>query len=99
MLESIWSVGFENGSVSSLTGSVGSSKDWEFKSIFSEQVRSWSSDFILWVQDDSSNDGNSVWWGSVVTSHFLMQLTDGSVQSSVSVLFIHVMNSGSGLIF
>ncbi len=37
--------------------------------------------------------------GSVVTSHFLMQLTDGSVQGDVSVLFIHVMNSGSGLIF
>ena len=35
----------------------------------------------------------------MVTSHFLMQLTHGSVEVSVSVLFIHVVNSGSGLIF
>ena len=35
----------------------------------------------------------------MVTSHFLVQLTHGAVQVGVSVLFIHVMNSGSGLIF
>ena len=34
----------------------------------------------------------------MVTGHFLVQLTDGSVQGSVSVLLVHVVNSGSGLI-
>ena len=99
MLESVWSVGFEDSSVSGLTGSVAGSEDGELKSVFSEQVGSWSSDFVFCVKHDCSDDGNGVWWCSVVTSHFLVQLTHGAVQVGVSVLFIHVMNSGSGLIF
>ena len=57
-----------------------------------------SSDFIFGVKNDGSNDGDSVLRGSVVTSHFSVKLTDGSIQSNISVLFVHVMNSGSWLI-
>ena len=35
----------------------------------------------------------------MVTGHFLMQLTDGSVEVGISVLLVHVVDSGSGLIF
>lgn len=38
LLECIWSVGLEHLSVSALTGSVGSSENWELKTVFSEQV-------------------------------------------------------------
>lgn len=56
LLESVGSVGFENSSVSALTGSTGGSEDGEFETVFSEQVRSGSSDFILTVENDGSND-------------------------------------------
>ncbi len=35
----------------------------------------------------------------MVTGHFLVQLTDSSVQGNISVLLIHVVDSSSGLIF
>ena len=35
----------------------------------------------------------------MVTGHFLVQLTDGSVQRDISVLLVHVVDSSSGLIF
>jgi len=34
----------------------------------------------------------------VVTTHFHVQLADGSIQGNVSVLFVHVVVAGSGLI-
>ena len=34
----------------------------------------------------------------MVTSHFCVKLTDGPVDRDVSVLFIHIVVSGSGLI-
>ena len=98
LLESVWSVGLEDGSVFSLTGSVSSSQDGESETVFSVQVWFWSSDLILWIENDSSDDWDGIGWGSVVTSHFLMKLTDGSVQGSISVFLVHVMDSGSWLI-
>lgn len=47
LFESVWSVCFEHSSVSALARSIGCSKYWELKAVFSEQVRSWSSDFVL----------------------------------------------------
>jgi hypothetical protein len=82
-----------------LTGSAGSSENWELKTVFSEQVWLGSSDFVLGVKNDCSDDWNCVGWGSVVTGHFLVQLTDSSVQGNISVLLIHVVDSSSGLIF
>lgn len=35
----------------------------------------------------------------MVTGHFLVQLTNSSVQGGVSVFLVHVVNSSSGLIF
>ena len=60
LLESVWPVGLENCSVSSLARSLSSSQNGESKSVLSEQVRSWSSDLVFAVQNDSSDDGNSV---------------------------------------
>ena len=99
MLEGVGSVGLEHGSVSALTGSTDVSQNWELKAVLSEQVGSWSSDFVLSVQNYGSDDWNGIGWGSVVTGHFLVQLTHGSVQGGVSVLLVHVMDSGSWLIF
>lgn len=60
MLESVWSVGFEDGFVSVLTGSVGGSKDGELKAVFSEKVGSGSSDLVLSAENDGSDDRNGV---------------------------------------
>jgi hypothetical protein len=38
LLEGVGSVGLEHLSVSALTGSAGSSENWELKTVFSEQV-------------------------------------------------------------
>ena len=35
----------------------------------------------------------------MVTGHFLVQLADGSVEVSISVLLVHVVDTSSGLIF
>ena len=35
----------------------------------------------------------------MVSAHLHMELTDSSVQTGVSVLFVHVVDAGSGLIF
>jgi len=35
---------------------------------------------------------------SVITTHFHVELTDGSIQRDISVLFVHVVVACSGLI-
>jgi hypothetical protein len=56
LLEGVGSVGLEHGSVSALTGSTDVSQNWELKAVLSEQVGSWSSDFVLSVQNHGSDD-------------------------------------------
>ena len=56
MLEGVWSVGLEDSLVSGLAGSVGSSENWELEAVFSDQVGSWSSDFVLSIENDGSDD-------------------------------------------
>ncbi len=98
MFESVWSVGLEDLLVSVLTGSVGGPQNRESQTVLSEQVGLWPPDLVLSRQDHCSDNRNGVRMCSVVTSHFLVQLTHGSVQADVSVLFVHVVDSCPGLI-
>jgi hypothetical protein len=47
------------------------------------------------MEDGSSDDGNGVGRGTMVSSHFCVELTDSAVQGDISVLLIHVVVSGS----
>ncbi len=96
--ESSWLGGLEDSSVSLVAGSGDSPEDGELEAVASEKVRFGSSDVILLGEDSGSDDRDGVSGGSVVTSHFHMKLTDSTVEGDVSVLFIHVVNSSSGLI-
>lgn len=96
--ESSWLGGLENSSVSLVAGSGDSSEDGELDFAVSEEVRFGSSDVVFLGEDSGSDDRDGVSGGSVVTSHFHMKLADSAVEGDVSVLFIHVVNSGSGLI-
>ncbi len=60
LTECVGSGGSEDSSVSSLTGTNDSTKNWEFNLRITILDASWSSDLILLVQDGSSDDGNSV---------------------------------------
>lgn len=90
--------GFEDSSVSLVAGSGDSSEDGELDVVLPEQVGLGSSDVVLLVEDGSSDDGDGVPGGSVVTGHFHVELADSSIERDVSVLLVHVVNSGSGLI-
>ena len=98
LAEGIWSVSFENISVSFLTCTDNSSENWKFDFIISVEAGSGSSDLALLVEDCSSDDGDCVRWGSVVTGHLCVELTDCTVQRHISVLFIHIVVSGSWFI-
>lgn len=98
MSKSSWFCSLEDWSVSSVAGSGDSSCDGEFEAILSEKVRFRSSDVIFLVKDCSSNNRNGVSWGSVITSHIHVKLTDSTVKWNISVLFIHVVDSSSWLI-
>ena len=74
------------------------SSDWEFEAIFSEEVRSGSSDIVFLMKYCCSNNRNGVSGSSVITSHIHMKLTDSTIERNVSVLFIHVVDTSSGLI-
>lgn len=96
--ESSWLSGLENSSVSLVAGSWDGPEDGELNIVVSEEVRFGSSDVVFLAKNSGSDDGDGVSGGSVVTSHFHMKLTDSTVKGDVSVLFIHVVDSSSGLI-
>eukprot|EP00178_Gracilaria_changii_P021125 TRINITY_DN6286_c0_g1_i1.p1 TRINITY_DN6286_c0_g1~~TRINITY_DN6286_c0_g1_i1.p1 ORF type:complete len:134 (-),score=8.48 TRINITY_DN6286_c0_g1_i1:79-480(-) len=61
-------------------------------------MRFGSSDIVFASKNCSSDNRDSVSRGSVVACHFHVELTDCTIQRNISVFFVHVMNSGSGLI-
>ena len=63
-----------------------------------ELVTSGSANLILVVQDCSLDDRDGVMGSPMITSHLSMELTDCSIQRYISVLFVHIVISGSGLI-
>lgn len=98
LTEGIWSVCFENISVSFLTCTNNCSENWKFDFIISVLNWSGSSNLALLVKNCSSDDGNCIWWGSVITSHFCVELTDCTIKRYISVLFIHIVVSCSWFI-
>ena len=96
--ESSWLGGLEDSSVSLVAGSGDSPEDGELDFAVSVEVRFGSSDVVFLGEDSGSDDRDGVSGGSVVTSHFHVKLADSTVEGDVSVLFIHVVDSSSGLI-
>ena len=90
--------GFENSSVSFVAGPGDSPEDGELDFVVPVQVRIGSSDVVLLGEHCSSDDGNSVTGGSVITGHIHVELADGSVEGDISVFLVHVVDSGSGLV-
>lgn len=64
----------------------------------SELDASGPSDLSLFIEDSSSDDGNGVGRGAVVSGHFCVELADCTVQGHISVFLVHVVVSSSGLI-
>ena len=92
-MECIWSGGSEDASVSSLTGTVGSPEDGKPDLVVSELDAPRPSDFVLLVEDCSSDDGNGVRRGTMVPSHFSVELANSTIQGNISVFLIHVVVS------
>lgn len=97
-MEGVGSVGLENGTIAPVTGSGDSSEDGELELGVTELDGLGSSDLLLLVEDDGLDDGDGVGGCSVVTGHFSVKLTDGSVEGHVSELLVHVVVSSSGLV-
>lgn len=98
LTECVRSGGSEYSSVSSLTGTDDSTKNWEFNLRITILNASWSSDLILLGQDGSSDDGNGVGGGTMISSHFSMELAYSTIKWNISVLLIHVVVSSSRFI-
>ena len=98
MLKGIGSVSFEDGTVFLGAGSGYASDDGELEGVLPQQVALGSADVVLLVENGSADDGDGVLGGSVVAGHLHVQLADGSVQRDISVLFVHVVDTGSGLV-
>jgi hypothetical protein len=81
-----------------VAGSGGSSENWEPDLAVSELDASGSPDLFLFIENCGSDDRNSVGGGTMVTGHFGVQLTDGSIEGDVSVLLVHVVVACSGLV-
>ena len=88
----------ENAPVSSVAGSGHCSDNREFQPILTIQMRLWSTNIVLWSKHSSANNGNCILRGSVVSRHFHVKLADCSIEGNIPVLFVHVMDAGSGLI-
>lgn len=98
LAEGIWSVCFENISVSFLACTNNCSKNWKSDFIISVLDWSWPSNLAFLVENCSSDDRNCVWWSSVITSHLCVELTDCTIKRYISVLFIHIVVSCSWFI-
>ena len=96
--EGFWATGFENATVAPVTSSCNGSENWEFETVFSEEVRARPADIVLFVKNSGSDDGDGVSMGSVVSGHFHVELADGSVERNISVLLVHVVDACPGLV-
>jgi len=93
LTESVRSVSLEHCSVSFVTGSSNSSENRKLDIVLPVLVASGPSDLFLFVKNGSSDDGNCVGRGSMISSHFRVELTDGTIEGDISIFFIHVMIS------
>lgn len=98
MVEGVGSGGSEDGAVFLLTGPVGDSEDGESDLGVLELVRAGSSDLGFSVEDCSLDDGDGVGGSTMIAGHLCVELTDGSVEGDVTVLLVHVVVSGPGLV-
>lgn len=57
----------------------------------------WTLDSRVWL-DDSLDDVDALSSGTVSTGHFVVHLGNGAAESDVSVLLVHVDNTGTGKI-
>ena len=78
--------------------SVDRLNDGEFKTSVSHR-KSFGSLDVLAVQGYSSNDLDGIRLSSVVTSHFLVELWNSTIERSVSEFLVHVVDGSSGLVF
>ena len=98
LMVGVGTVGFEDGSVSPVAGTVGSPEKRKSDLRVTELIGTGSSDLILGVQDGSLDDGDGVGRGSVVTGKFSVELADGTVEGDISVLLVHVVVASSRLV-
>lgn len=98
LMEGVGSAGFEDSAVSPVASSGASPENGKSDLGVAELNGSGSSDFVLGLKDGSLDDRNGVRRGSVVAGHFCVELADGTVEGDISVLLVHVVVSGSGLV-
>ncbi|CAM6005240.1 unnamed protein product [Sphagnum balticum] len=77
--EGVGSVGSENRPISSMAGPTSGSENRKSELSISEEVALGPPDFILLVEDSSSDDGDSVFRSPVVSTHLSVELTDCTV--------------------
>lgn len=98
LMEGVRSAGFEDSAVSPVASSRASPKNGKSDLGITELIRSGSSDFILGVEDGSLDNRNGVGGSSVVSGHLGVKLANSSIKGDISVLLVHVVVSGSGLV-
>jgi hypothetical protein len=81
-----------------VAGSGGSSENWELNIVVPVLNASWSSDLLLFIENCGSDDRNGIRRGTMVSCHFGVQLTNGSIERDISVLLIHVVVACSGFV-
>ena len=91
MPEGIRSVCSEDSPITPVTGPASGSKDGKPELGISEKVAFGPSHFILLIEDCCTDYRNSVFWCSVIPTHFGMELTDSSIERDVSELLVHVV--------
>lgn len=97
-MEGVGSVGLEDGSVPAVAGTGSSPQDWELQLGVSVLDGPGSPDLVLLVDHHGPDDRDGVGGGSVVSGHLGVELADGSVEGHVSVLLVHVVVGGPGLV-
>ena len=89
-----WSAGLEDRSVSRGWGSLLASELGELKIELAELSGLISKDSVLFL-DDGLDDEDGLSLGAVSTGHLVVHLGNGSAESVVSVLLVHVDDTGS----
>ena len=67
---------------------------WIFQSSASVLDGSRSNSLVIWL-NDSLDDMDCISSSTVSSSHFTVHLRDGSAKGDISILFVHVDDSGS----
>jgi hypothetical protein len=98
LAEGVWPGSSEDGSESPLTGTISSAENGKSDLRISVLDGSGSSDLVLLGKDCGSDDGDGIRRSSVISCHFSVKLTDSTIQGNISVLLVHVVVSGSGLV-